>query len=217
MVLGVFRSLMPREGSYFELFHRHALCVVAGAEALDAMLAGGGAVERHCREVLAQEEAADAVTAEVVLAVRRTFVTPFDRGDIQALISRMDDTIDSMKKVAKAVRTFGTTEFDPGMQVMGRSILTCSGTMRDLMPLLANVGRNAPRIHEMCAAMRRVETEADEVHEAGVRAMHAAARADPATVLAYLEAREVFDLLEKAVDSFDDVANEIDAIVVEHV
>jgi hypothetical protein len=217
MVLGVFRALMPKEGSYFELFHRHALCVVAGAEALDRMLEGGDAVARHCRDVLAQEEAADAVTAEVVLAVRRTFVTPFDRGDIQSLVGRMDDTIDGMKKVAKAVRTFGMAEFDPGMRSLGGSILACAGIVRDLTPLLADLGRNAARIHEMCAALRRAETEADEVHEAGVAALHAAARADPAGVLAYLEGREVFDLLEKAVDAFDDVANEVDAIVVEHV
>src|SRR3712207_7838106 len=53
---------------------------------------------RHYPAVLAAEEDADAITREVVQAVRRTFVTPFDRGDIQALIGRMDDTIDQMKK-----------------------------------------------------------------------------------------------------------------------
>ena len=80
--------------------------------------------------VLAAEDDADAVTREVVQAVRRTFVTPFDRGDIQTLIGRMDDTVDQMKKAAKAIVLFEMTEFDPELRRMGDAIERCAGLLR---------------------------------------------------------------------------------------
>src|SRR4051812_37885849 len=98
-----FRRLMPREERFFDMYERHSAIVLRGARELAGMLAGGAAVQRHYPAVLAAEDDADAVTREVVQAVRRTFVTPFDRGDIQSLIGRMDDTIDQMKKAAKAI------------------------------------------------------------------------------------------------------------------
>lgn len=210
-----FRRLLPREEQFFEMFARHADHVQRGAGALRGMLEGGEAVRRHYPEVLAAEDDADAVTREVVQAVRRTFVTPFDRGDIQALISRMDDTVDQMKKTAKAIVLFEMTAFDPEFQGMGDAIVRCSGLLREAVPLLARIGPNADRINELCEQIRRVEGEADDVHDVGVTELFRRSRGGDA--LGFIAAREVLDQLEKVVDRFDDAANEIEGIVVEHV
>src|SRR5207237_9767367 len=89
-MLGWFHAIMPKEEKFFDLFARHSQAVVAGAEALRAMLDGGDAVPRHYRTLLDREQDADNVTREVLIAVRRTFITPFARGDIQALIPPLD-------------------------------------------------------------------------------------------------------------------------------
>jgi uncharacterized protein Yka (UPF0111/DUF47 family) len=218
MVLSVFRAFLPKEGRFFDLFQQHSLSVVAGAQSLRALLDGGEAMERHYRDVLAHEDAADAITREVALAVRRTFVTPFDRGDIQTLIGRMDDGIDQMKTTAKAIRTYEMREFEPGMRFMGDAVVRCAMLVRDAVPLLSNIGRNSGRISEHCEQIRRIEGEADDIHDEGVTALfRAACEQRPQDTLRYLARREVFDHLERTVDHFDDVANEIESIVVEHV
>ena len=80
------------------------------------------------------------------------------------------------------------------------------------------VGKNAARISEYCERIRRIEGEVDDIHDAGITALFRAASADgPQDLLRYLARREVFGHLERTVDHFDDVANEIEAIVVEHV
>ena len=217
-MLSLFRALMPKEGRFFELFRQHSLSVVSGAEALRAMLDGGEAAGRHYRDVLAHEDAADAITRDVAQAVRRTFVTPFDRGDIQTLIGRMDDTIDEMKSTAKAIATYEMREFEPNMLSMGDAIVRCAGLVRDAVPLLSNISKNAARISEHCERIRRIEGEVDDIHDEGITALFRAASADgPQDLLRYLARREVFGHLERTVDHFDDVANEIEAIVVEHV
>ena len=90
-MLGWFQALMPREDRFFEMFARHAAIVLAGAEALQGLLQGGKSIERYRKLIFDREAEADDVTREVLIAVRRTFVTPFDRTDIQDLISSMDD------------------------------------------------------------------------------------------------------------------------------
>jgi uncharacterized protein len=99
-MLGWFKAIMPKEERFFALFVQHATIVVAGAEALRGVLEGGEEVVHHCKMISERETEADAVTREVLTAVRRTFITPFDRTDIQDLVSSMDDAIDQMNKNA---------------------------------------------------------------------------------------------------------------------
>jgi len=152
---------------------------------------------------------------EVVQAVRRTFVTPFDRGDIQGLISRMDDTIDQMKKCAKTIVLFEITTFDPDYVRIGDAIVRCAILLREAVPLLARMSPNAARINELCEQIRRVEGEADDLHDAGVTELYR--RCMPDNALRFIAEREVLDNLERIVDRFDDAANEIEGIVVEHI
>jgi len=214
-MLHLFRRLLPREERFFDMYTRHADAVLRGAVELRGMLDGGAAVQRHFPGVLAAEDDADAITREVVQAVRRTFVTPFDRGDIQALIGRMDDTVDQMKKTAKAIALFEMMEFDADFRRMGDAIVRSATLLREVVPLLARISTNAPQINTLCEQIRQVEGEADDVHDAGVTELFRRTR--PEDTLRFIAAREVLDLLEKVVDRFDDAADEIETIVVEHV
>ena len=82
-----FHALMPKEERFFELFARHSDAVLAGAQALRAMMEGGEAISANCKTVMDREHDADNATREVLIAVRRTFITPFDRGSIRDLIT----------------------------------------------------------------------------------------------------------------------------------
>src|SRR5215475_7354417 len=93
-----FRAFLPKEERFFDLFARHAQTVVRGAKALEDMLSGGSETPLHCQRVSQFENEADNITREVLTAVRRTFITPFDRGDIKNLITAMDDAIDQMQQ-----------------------------------------------------------------------------------------------------------------------
>jgi uncharacterized protein len=112
-MLGWFRALMPREERFFELFTRHAQVTLAGAEALRALLGGTGDILRCCEEVNAREEEADAITPDVLTALRRSFITPLDRGDIKDLITSMDDASDDFFEVINAQINLVAAEVEP--------------------------------------------------------------------------------------------------------
>jgi uncharacterized protein len=213
-MLGWFQALMPKEERFFELFARHSRTLVSGAEALRALLEGGETVPRYCKEIVAREHEADEVTREVLLAVRRTFITPFDRGDIKDLISSMDDAIDQMHQTAKTITLFEVRTFEPPMREMGELIVRVANLTYEAVPLLSSIGKEAARLGTITEEITRIEGQADELHDAGLKALFLAHRgSDP---MAYIVGAEIYGHLEKVVDRFEDVANEIHSLVIEH-
>src|SRR2546421_5651636 len=135
-----FRAFLPKEERFFDLFARHAQTVVQGALALQDMLRGGDETPVYCQRVNQFENDADNITREVLTAVRRTFITPFDRGDITNLITSMDDAIDQMQQTAKAVVLFEVRTFDPPMREIGGVLVGRAPLVRRWLPLLPSIG-----------------------------------------------------------------------------
>jgi uncharacterized protein len=215
-MLGWFQALMPKEERFFTLFEKHAQIIVGGAEALRGLLQGGDTVQDYCRQIFQREAEADEVTREVLLAVRRTFVTPFDRTDIQDLISSMDDAIDQMNKTAKTIVLFEVQAFEPQMQQMSDIILQVAKLLLEATPLLGSIGSNAGRLSTLTTKIITLEEEADDVCNRGLKALYVANRdTSPGNAMKFVIGSELYDHLEKVVDRFEDVANEINSIVVD--
>jgi uncharacterized protein len=212
-MLGWFQALMPREERFFPLFQKHATIVVAGAEALRGLLRGGENIEACCKAVFQREAEADEVTREVLLAVRRTFITPFDRTDIQDLITSMDDAIDQMNKTAKTIVTFEVRDFEPCMQQMSEIIVQSAQLVLEAVPLLNSIGTNAGRLNALTAKIIHVEEQADEIYNRGLKELFLASRQGNA--MSFIVGSQLYDHLEKVVDRFEDVANEISSLVVD--
>ena len=214
-MLGWFHALMPKEERFFDLFARHTQAVVAGAEALRAMLDGGEEVPNHYRTIMNREQEADNVTREVLTAVRRTFITPFDRGDIKDLITSMDNTIDQMQKTAKGVMLFNIRTFTPQMKEMGDAIVKCAVLVEEAVPLLRSISTQAGRISTLTEQITQIEGRADDLHDLGLKELfETQGSVNP---MAFITGNEVYDHLEKVVDRFDDVANELQSVVIDHV
>lgn len=209
-----FQRLLPQQGNFFELFEQHAATLVAGADALARLFHSNEAMRDHIQEINERENDADNITREVLLSVRRTFLTPFDRSAITSLIAAMDDAIDEMQKTAGAIDLYEVTDFEQEMRDMAGIIVDAARLAAEAMPLLRDVARNSGRLHELTERLVRMEGHADEIHSAGLKRLfkdHAAT--DTAR---FIVRQELFKHLERVVDRFEDVANEIDGLVVDH-
>ena len=210
-----FRALMPKEDRFFSLFEQHAMLVVAGAESLRAALDGGPALPQHLQVVMDRENDADAITREVILAIRRTFITPFDRGDIKDLITAMDDAIDQMQKTAKTILLFKVTQFEPEMSRMADGIVQAAGMVQQAMPLLRSISAHAAQISSLTEQVSRIEGETDDLHDAARSRLYEVK--GPEGALHFWVASEILDHLEGVMDRLEDVANEIHGTMIEHV
>ena len=210
-----FQRLMPRQDLFFPLFERHAAVVVAGAETLRKMLEGGKMLQAHCQDVLILESKADEIAREVFIGIRTTFITPFDRADIQRLITSMDDAIDQMQQTAKAIMLFEVTTFDEEMRAMADSIVECAELVQRAVSMLPELAKNAAEINEIGLHINRIEGHADDMHDRGLAHLYQKAKScDP---MEFIRGNEIYNHLENTVDRLEDVANEIQGIVIEQV
>ena len=215
MLMSWFRAVLPREERFFDLFNRHAQTLVAGAAALQGMLRGGPDIPKYCQLVAKHESEADGITREVLTAVRRTFITPFDRVDIKNLITSMDDAIDQMEQTAKAVTLFEVQEFEPPMREMGEVIVECANLVVRVLPLLQSIGQNVATITAITEELTKLEGRVDDLHDIGLKELFLKYR--EGNTMNFIVGVEVYDHLEKVADRFDDVANEINSIMIEQV
>ncbi|OPF90450.1 hypothetical protein I8G32_02344 [Rhodopseudomonas palustris] len=214
-MLRYFRAFLPKEERFFDLFAQHTHTVVQGAQALQDMLRGGDETLVHCQRVSHFESEADNITREVLTAVRRTFITPFDRVDIKNLITSMDDAIDQMQQTAKAVILFEVREFEPPMREIGTLLVESANLVGRAVPLMQSIGPNLQMLTAMTEEITKLEGRVDDLHDIGLKELFLKHR--NANTMDYIVGAEIYDHLEKVADRFDDVANEINSIVIEQV
>ena len=212
-MLGWFQRLLPRTGDFFGMFEAHAATGVAAAEAMTKLVDGGTAHKEYIAEIHNREHQADEIIRQVLTTVRRTFLTPFDRGAITSLIGAMDDAVDEMQDTARAIDLYELNSFEPEMKQMVAIISQAAALTAEAIPLLRDIGRNGPRIHGLTERLVRLESDADVVHAAGLKKAFQENRADP---MQFMVAREIYKHLERITDAFEDVANEIDGLVIDH-
>jgi len=213
-MLGWFYRLMPHEERFFDMFERHAVCLNDGAKALRGMLDGGPQTKDFCQKIYEHEARADVITAEVYEAVRRTFITPFDRGDIRGLITSMDDAIDQMNKTAKAVKLFEVDKFEDQMRQTGDIVVKTAALTGQAIPLLRAMRSHASELNKITEEIVQLEEQSDQLTLEGLKALlQGPARSD---AMVYIKGSEIYDHLEKVVDCFQDVANRISGLVIEH-
>jgi predicted phosphate transport protein (TIGR00153 family) len=208
-----FQRLLPRTGDFFGMFEAHAATLVAAADAMTKLLDGGVPATQHITEIDRREHEADDIIRQVLISVRRTFLTPFDRGAITSLIGAMDDTIDEMQSTARAIDLYELDHFEPEMKSMAAIIAEGAGLIAEAMPLLRDISRTGARIHTITERVVRLEGDADDVHEAGLKRAFQQHANDP---MKFIVAREIYKHLERITDAMEDVANEIDGIVIDH-
>ena len=210
-----FRTFLPKEERFFDLFKRHAQTVIQGAIALQSMLNGGEETPVYCQRIDQFEHDADNITREVLIAVRRTFITPFDRGDIKNLITAMDNAIDQMQQTAKAVMLFEVRVFEPPMREMGGLLVECANLVGRVLPLMQAIGQNVTMITAITEELTKLEGRVDDLQDIGLKELFLKHR--DGNAMDFFVGVEIYDHLEKVADRFDDVANEISSIVIEQV
>ena len=209
-----FQRLLPRTGDFFGLFEAHSATLVAAANAMAKLVEGGNGHEQQIAEIHRREHEADDIIRQVLTSVRRTFLTPFDRGAITSLIGAMDDAIDEMQDAARAISLYEVKSFEPEMKRMVGMIVESAALISSTLPMLRDISRNAGGIHEATEKLVNLESEADDVHAAGLK--KAFQEYSPDRPMQFIVAREIYKHLERITDAFEDVANEIDGIVIDH-
>ena len=200
--------LIPREERFFADFVVLSERIVSAAKLLDRMLASNPPAWDMALQIREIEHECDAVAHQIIQRLNRTFVTPFDREDIHALATSLDDVMDALDAAATVVRRFRISQVRYGARELA-SLCVESAT---LMQAAVEALEKRDGVHDRAVEVNRVENAADEMHDESLRRLFE----EEENAITVIKWKEVLDLLEDATDRCEDVADVLQGVVVKH-
>jgi predicted phosphate transport protein (TIGR00153 family) len=198
--------LRPVDTSFYDLFTKSAQHLVLGAELLAEMLSDSADRADVAERMRAAEHAADETTHEIVKKVNSTFVTPFDREDIYALGSGLDDVMDMMDEAVDLILLYEVSFLPPELSEQVGVLQRCAELTADAMPRLQSM----KELEDYWIEINRLENTGDKVH----RKMLANLFSGEYKTIDVLKLKDVEESLEGAIDAFEKVANIVEQIAV---
>jgi predicted phosphate transport protein (TIGR00153 family) len=213
----IFAKLLPREGNFFEMFNAHAAHTVEASRAFALLVANYSDMslrEKYNSEVDSAEHAADRVTKEVNRMLHKTFITPIDREQILSLINTMDDVADLFQDTAETMSLYDVRNVNEDMQRLTDLSVKCCERLKHVVSLLPKIGNaeTADAALRTCDEIDLLESDADRVMRAAMSRLFR----EEEDVREVLKLKEIYQLLETITDKCEDVANQIEGIVLEN-
>ncbi len=196
----------PVDGSFYDLFSTQAQHLSTGADLLAEMLAEGSDREDVARRMREAEHDADETTHAVVRRVNSTFVTPFDREDIYALASGLDDVMDMMDEVVDLVLLYEVSELPSGFSTLVEVIQRCAEITSESLPRLQSM----KDLDEYWIEINRLENAGDKTYRRTLAKLFDGRY----EALEVLKLKDIVTSLEGAIDAFEKVANIVEQIAV---
>ena len=164
-------------------------------------------------EIKRLEEVGDTVIHTIMTSLHRTFVTPLDREDIAALGERLDDIVDSIEEAARLMMEYRIQESTDNAKELARILLRCSETLERAIGLLHLRGAKLQEILPLASDINTLENQADQIVSKSMAELFNDDNISPIYVLKW---KEIYDLLEGAVDFCETAANMLEGIVLKH-
>lgn len=207
----MFKFLLPKENNFFKQFDAHAALVLEGARLFAEMLEHFGDAPAKARRIAEVEHQADEVTHRTLEMLHSTFITPLDRDQIHKLITCMDDVIDMTHGASRRIMLYGIQAPTPALRELARTLLRSTEQMATAVSHLGNL-RNSGLILKACVEINKLENDGDALRDDAIASLLKNER-DAVEVLKW---KEIYESVETALDCCEDVANILEAVVLEN-
>lgn len=200
--------LIPREEKFYDDFKMMADQLRHGARLLEQMIATDPPDADKAFEIKEVEHQCDFLTHEIIQRLNKTFVTPIDREDIHAMARTLDDVMDEVDNAAHLIPLYRIDKIRGGTRELVRVILQQTDQIRAGVEAL----EQRKGVLERAIEINRLENEADRIHKQAIGQLFDEEK-DPIAVIKW---KEILDVLERATDRCEDVANLLENVVVKH-
>jgi predicted phosphate transport protein (TIGR00153 family) len=201
-------SLLPRDRTFFDLFIEAGQNSVHAATLLDRMMRKWPEEAGISREILKAEQEGDRITHDIIKRLNTTFVTPIDREDIYGLATQMDDIVDFTEEAADFL---GLYKIEAPMEQAAALTKVLVASCEQLAMGLEHL-RDFKDLDKYWIEVHRLENEGDRISRDAVASLFSNG-VDPMVVIRW---KDIFAVLENAIDATETAAQILEGIVIKN-
>ncbi len=196
---------------FYDAFEKHATCVVRAAELFVEALRTPDRVIEISKLARSIEADGDTITHDTIERLHKIWITPFDRADIHALISTLDDVLDLTEAAADRLALYELKKAPDFVVSLATVLLQATEAMEKAVRLLPKVKQPGEML-KLCVEINRLENDADSDYRRGLATLFKG----EFDAMAVFKWRDIIDNLEAATDRCEDVANILEGIALEY-
>ncbi len=205
-------NLLPKDTVFFDLFETLAGHVVSCAEHLHKLATHFPARTEEFTTLIRQEEHdADEIAHAALERLDRTFITPFDREDIHTLVGELDDIVDTIDAVCKRFALYHIKEMEPSFVKQSDVLVISAMALREAVHRLRK-SRKLSELSDKLIEVHRLENVGDENNHAAISKLFDGSH----DALHVMKWKELYDMIEGAIDGCEDVTNTLERIVLKN-
>ncbi len=205
-------QILPAETRFYDWFEKSAANLLDGARVLKDLMDHYERPALKVAQLTEIEHNGDFVVHEVIDLLHRTLVTPLDSEDTQALVSAIDDALDTLEQAATQMVIFEIEQPTDEARQFADIIVRCAEQVNQAMPLLREKG-TLPTARQYAIEVNRLENEGDVVFRQALERLVATSRHD---WFAFMSWKEIYEWLEDATDRFEDIADVLQTVVLKN-
>ncbi len=206
------KFFVPNDASFFPLFDEGARILLKASGLLRLLMASETMEQRESisRQIKDVEHEGDDLTHKIYQQLNKSFITPFDREDIQSLASAMDDVLDYINGASQRINLYKPKAIYPPFVEFAEIIHFAAGELEMLLHGLKDTVNNRENIIQGCISINTLENKADDLYHSGISDLFQ----NEKDTIELIKNKEIFGTLEKAVDKAEDVSDIIKTILI---
>lgn len=205
--------LIPQDKKFFLLFEKASANLLATSKVLVEMV-NAASIDRRkelIREIERLEHIGDTLTHETLNELSTNFITPFDREDIHAMVSSLDDVVDFIHGSAKRIDLYKVTEIPAAVRKLAELVLQGAEELHTAVQNLKDI-KKPEVIREACVKINSIENHADDIFDMAIAQLFD----EEKDAIKLIKTKEVLSALETATDKCEDAANAISSMIVKY-
>jgi uncharacterized protein len=207
----VLSILKPKEKKFLPLFEASAENLVNAAIQLNRYFLANDVEEKAKIIILIKEheKAGDEITVKLYHELNRSFITPFDREDINKLNGSLDDVLDLMNSFCQKTRNHPPKNESKYYLELSELILQSTREIKTAILELKNL-KHPQKIMTACIRINEIENQADDIYHTALSELFE----NEKDAVELIKTKELLTVLEKATDMAEDVSDVLKSIII---
>jgi predicted phosphate transport protein (TIGR00153 family) len=210
----LFSFFAPKNDDFFPMLNETAHLAVSASELLAKLFDNDDHTDKDeiIKLIKEIEVQGDKVTNKIFKKLEKTFITPFDREDINKITEELEALIDHINYCSQKVMLYSPEKMPESTKHISLLVNAEAVELCEAVKHLKTLKKNATPIKVKCKAIKKLEEEADVEYQKGIISL-ISTNQNPVEII---KLKEIIEELEETANSVYSTSKVLKMIVVKY-